>query len=487
MRRTRRNEILYAVYPSRIKAVEAVAAVLQGAASAEALTAAATELKNAAAQLTPPASGIRYRQMATLLEALTLLVRWSVAVRTAEIDADRFSRSAKIVARDVSRELDGNTDVESLKRVVDKIMSLSDIDGIPDVARFLLCIPLPLPLFVEIQKPALRERRQAGSTKAPSVVVAFTSFELNGAALGDPHTVQPDLIYDLQVAVRVSHWPSEAERLLLEVMSVEPRSAYELPTFSFDRPTGKAPFTVKATGRLLVHHPITLLARPLQFSYKARFEPAVTESQISVEGHRHLRMQCFDPAQEPQSGYGLVDTRVLFLRDEVRSLVSLPDRELNDFLIFLTTLGAIAGQSLQSNIFPKQYSEEEFQKEVTRLLRQNPRIGSALEEHPRASGGITDLSFHGIRLELKSEQAQFVTAEAASRFVPQTAQYVSGSDRRLGILGILDCSAKTQAPGLVENDIYLVNVPPRTGNGAPILIAVVIIRGNLPRPSDLSR
>jgi len=90
-------------------------------------------------------------------------------------------------------------------------------------------------------------------------------------------------------------------------------------------------------------------------------------------------------------------------------------------------------------------------------------------------------------LELKSEREQFVTAEAASAFVPQTAQYVSGSDRRLGILCILDCSAKTQAPGLVENDIFLVPVPPPGGAGAPVLIAVVIIRGNLPKPSDLSR
>ena len=198
-------------------------------------------------------------------------------------------------------------------------------------------------------------------------------------------------------------------------------------------------------------------------------------------------MQCFDPARQPQSGYSLVDTRVLAIRDQVRTVVPVPDKELNDFLVLLTALGGIAGQSLQSNIFPRKYSEEEFQKELAKLLRQNPRIGSQLEEHPRAAGGITDLSFYGIRLELKSEQDQLVTVDSASAFVQQTAQYVSGSDRRLGILCILDCSAKTQAPGLVENDILLVPVPPPSGNGAPVLIAVVIMRGNLPRPSDLSR
>jgi len=487
MRQTRRNEILYSAYPSRIKGVEAAAAVLRGAGSPEALAAAATELKSTAAQLTPPASGIRYRQVAILMEALTFLVRWVSAVRSAEIDADRFLRSARVAARDVSRELDGNAEVESLKRVVASISDLSDVDGVPDIARLLLCIPLPLPLFAEVRRPSPRERPTAAAAKAPAVVVAFTSFQLNGVAFGDPQTVQPEILHDLQVAVRVSQWPATAERLVLEVMSVEPPSAYDLPTFSFDRPVGIAPFTITQTERLLLRNPIDLDARPLQFTYKARFEPSITGLQLSVEGHRHLHMQSFDPMRQPQSGNSLVDTRVLEIRDQVRSAVSVPDTELKSFLVLLTGVGGIAGQSLQDNLFPKKYSEDEFQNEMKKLLRQNPRIGSQLEEHPRAAGGITDLSFHGIRLELKSEQDQFVTADTASAFVQQTAQYVAGSDRRLGILCILDCSDKIQAPGLVANDIFLVPVPPRSGSGVPILIAVVLVRGNLPRPSDLSR
>jgi hypothetical protein len=486
MRRTRQNEVLYSAYPSRIKGVEAAAAVLRGSSSPEALTAAAAELKSTAAQLTPPASGIRYRQVAILTEALAFLARWVAAVRSAEIDADRFLRSAKVAARDVSRELAGN-EIESLKHIVASISELSDIDDVPDIARLLLCISLPLPLFAELQRPSRREHSTAAGAKAPGVVVAFSSFQLNGVAFADPHTVQPEILHDLHVAVQVSQWPAAAERLVLEVMSVEPPSAYDLPTFSFDRPAGIAPFTVAQTGRLLLRNPIDLDARPLQFTYKARFEPNINGLQLSVEGHRHLHMQSFDPMRQPLSGNSLVDTRVLEIRDQVRSTVSVPDSELKSFLVLLTGVGGIAGQSLQDNLFPKKYSEEEFQNEMKRLLRQNPRIGSQLEEHPRAAGGITDLSFQGIRLELKSEPDQFVTVDGALTFVPQTAQYVSGSDRRLGILCILDCSAKTQAPGLVENDIFLVPVPPPGGNGSPVLIAVVVIRANLSRPSDLSR
>ena len=487
MRQTRRNEILYSAFPSRIRGVEAAAAVLRGAGSSKALAAAAAELKSTAAQLTPPASGIRYRHVAILIEALTFLVRWVSAVRSAEIDADRFLRSAKVAARDVSKELDGNTEVESLKRVVASILGLSDVDGVPDIARLLLCIPLPLPLFAEARRPSPREHPAAAGAKAPAVVVAFTSFQLDGVAFGDPHTVQPEILHDLQVAIRLSQWPAAAERLVLEAMSVEPASAYHFPTFSFDRPAGIAPFAITQTGRLLLRNPIDLDARPLQFTYKARFEPSITSLQLSVEGHRHLHMQSFDPMRQPLSGYSLVDTRVLQIRDQARSAVSVPDKELKSFLVLLTGVGGIAGQSLQDNLFPKKYSEDEFHKEMKKLLHQNPRIGSQLEEHPHAAGGITDLSFHGIRLELKSEQDQFVTVDTATGFVQQTTQYVAGSDRRLGILCILDCSDKNQASGLVANDIFLVPVSPPNGRGVPILIAVVIVRGNLPKPSALSR
>jgi hypothetical protein len=126
------------------------------------------------------------------MEAFTFLVRWVSAVRSAEIDADRFLRSAKVVARDVSREFDGKAEVESLKRVVASLSDPSDIDDVPEIARRLLCIPLPLPRFAEVQRPSPRENGTAAAAKAPAVVVAFTSFQLNGVAFGDPHTVQPE-------------------------------------------------------------------------------------------------------------------------------------------------------------------------------------------------------------------------------------------------------------------------------------------------------
>jgi hypothetical protein len=54
-------------------------------------------------------------------------------------------------------------------------------------------------------------------------------------------------------------------------------------------------------------------------------------------------------------------------------------------------------------------------------------------------------------------------------------------------LAILDGSLKIAAPGLVGNDIFVKAVVPPSGRGVPIRIGVIIVRGNLARPSDLSK
>jgi hypothetical protein len=85
-----------------------------------------------------------------------------------------------------------------------------------------------------------------------------------------------------------------------------------------------------------------------------------------------------------------------------------------------------------------------------------------------AAGGITDLSFCGIRLELRAENEQFVSEETATQYIQQTAQYVAGSDRRFGALAIFDGSPKSDAPGLVANDIFpRLFAPQRKGHAHP--------------------
>lgn len=476
------------VYPCRIKANDALDALLRGHGSGDALSEAASDLKSVAARMTGSIAESTYRHFATLLEAVSRLAKWSEAERSAEREADRFLRSAVLLARETSRETSDDKQSVNLSRVASRIAEVSNVDEVPEVARLLLSTPLPIPIFAEIEKPIRRSKPDEGdnANNRSQVIVAFTSFQLDGRPFRDPQTVPPQVICDLNVNVTASQWPEKATTLELEAVSVEPAGTYEMPKFSFLRPAIGPPFQVSGTGRLLLQYPTAFYARPLEFAYRARFVPEVGNAQVSVQGHRHLRLQCFDPDRDPQTGYKEVDNRVLEIRNEVRRSAAFPDNDLNSFLLFLMTLGRIAGQSIQDNLFPKPLSEDQFQIEIKKLLRADARIGSQLEEHPHAGGGITDLSFRGIRLELKVESEKTVDEVLATGFIQQTVQYVAGSDRRLGVLAILDCSPKGEAPGSVANDILLQTVQPPSGR-LPICVGIVIIRGCLAKPSSLSK
>jgi len=456
--------------------------------SPETVLGAANSLQLVAEQLADTVAGKRYRQFGMLIEALSRLLNWRRAIRSAEVDADRYLRSAQLMAREVSQQVAGDSDAAKLVAVAAQISRLSDVDGMLATARSLMCIPLPLPMFAGSPRTAGSAAAQREpQKKPPAVAVAFTSFMIDGVRFAEPHTVEPQVIHDLTVEVALSRWPEGARELVLEPVSVEPHDSYQLPVFSFGRPAGDPPYSMTKSGRMVLRWPQTFFARPLEFSYRARFSPDLDGVQLIVQGQRHLRVQCFDPDRDPQSGYAQIDGRLLELRAEARSLPAVSDRELSDFLMLFAAVGGVAGQSLQDNLFPRTYPEREFQEEIKKLLRRNPRIGSELEEHPRAGGGITDLSFRGIRLELKVEPDRPLAIEDAGPFVEQAAQYVVGSDRRFGLLALLDCSPKTQAPGPAPNDIFLRLVPSPTGGRLAICLGVVIVRGNLARPSTLSK
>ena len=159
-------------------------------------------------------------------------------------------------------------------------------------------------------------------------------------------------------------------------------------------------------------------------------------------------------------------------------------QELADALTLAFPLAKLAAQSAGDNFFPSPISEDEFQKRVRSFLRLHPMIGVALEEHPHASRGITDLSLRGIRLELKSEKTNNLTLADCQHFVPQAASYAVGSGKRLALLCVLDGSPKSKPPFPVEDGItFFVHQSSET----PIYVLTILIQGNLAKPSDFSR
>lgn len=468
----------------RIRAREALFAALEGVPeSPDLLLATAKEMREACAAGFPTKSiTSTYNLYANLLECTARLTSWNMAVRRCEAEADRYLRGARVLVQDVLDEFPTEIQ-EPFASCFGRIENVGKVADVPSVTQAVLRIPLPISYAVaEPSRPPGPAEGQ--KPKERPVAVAFTSFTVNGQPFQKNHLLNLEIDYDLAVEVRLSAWPDGEGELRLEPLSVEPPDSYELPTFSFVKPSGTGPFSLKASKRMVLKRATSFLARPLEFSYRARF--ASTE-EVNTEGQRHLSVSCFDPRRDPQSGYEQVDLKLVQVRDFTRKASGVNDSELSNLLILMGAVGGIAGQALQDNLFPGTWNEQEFQSELKRLLRLRPTIGSELEEHPHVSGGITDLSFRHVRLELKVIKSHYVTRDDLAVYLPQITQYVAGSDKRFGVLCVLDASEKRTLPTSVADDISYEVMTGPSGRGLPIGIGTIIVRGNLATPSSLKK
>lgn len=185
----------------------------------------------------------------------------------------------------------------------------------------------------------------------------------------------------------------------------------------------------------------------------------------------------------PPTGYPNLDRRMLEIRDQLRLMTPLAEQDISDALTLLAPLANLAQQAAHDNKFKKELSEYEFQERIKHDLRGNPQIGGELEEHPHRGGGIADLSFRGISIELKSEASKSMNLEDCRRFVDQALSYGVASGVRIAVLCVLDCSKKTRPPFPVEDGIGIL-VSQRSRS--PMFVVTVLIQGNLARPSSHS-
>lgn len=486
MNRGDARPILKAVFGRRLEILEAIHHALEKD-DVSALKCAADALRKAAATIGTGPAADGYRLYSTLATVGAHLISWTKGVKVAEPDSGRHLRAAKENAQNLLADWPSGRFWRPHREIAESVAGIAETSQTKAYLQRIQSLPLPVPLLSHSKPDSLRRRREAADIVAAPDSEIFLEFVMDGKPFADPETVSPGELHDIALTVSVKNWPKDAEHLWVHPVSVEPTGIYNLPEFKIAKPASGAPARWKLDGRLNINVRQQISARPLAFSYRADFLPDSGKRRSVVSGNRMLSIRSHDPALNPISGYPEVDKKLIDLRDTVRSTVNVEDHELTAFLTVMTTLGRTAAKALQDADFPGVWDESAFQKRIRDVLRVEPRIGGKLEEHPRAGGGITDLSFERVRVELKAEDRKFVTLDGALQYVGQTTQYVAGTSKRLGVLCILDTSPKAGAPGSVANDIGLFQVQPPGGEGGiPISIGIVIVRGNLPRPSDLS-
>jgi hypothetical protein len=203
---------------------------------------------------------------------------------------------------------------------------------------------------------------------------------------------------------------------------------------------------------------------------------------VAIVGHRTLVVDGTDLDKLHICGYSTLDRRLFTLRDVLRGRSGVPQDECADALIVLTPLCNLAGRAVQDADFKGSWTEAKFQTLVRDELRRNALIGSHLDEHAHAAGGITDLSWRGIPIELKVHSTLITSTDDCEPYLAQTASYAVAKSKRTSILCVLDASEKRTAPQSPER---LLNVLLHPESG--VWICVLVIQGNLALPSALSR
>lgn len=488
--RSKNSEILASVFSARIDAVEGLRAELSPDSNGggDRVRAHSKRLEQAGQAYNAEAGAHPYEMFAAFMDIAAWLLDWRDGVRTAVPDADRFLRAAR-EQRGAWREAQGERPVPA--RLLELCATLDAINTTSDVTTFIEALAsTPLPVATHVHASPRRLFMPASNIQDESetedLAVAFLKFTIDGTPATNVHYLHPNEMHDLDIEVRVSHWPDKAEILELRPISAEPATAYELPIFRFAVPDGKAPYVLRDKGRAVLRVAQSLNARPYEFKYAAEFKPTAGRERVYVEGHRTLRLEAIDWRARSLSGYTGVDKTIIATRDQLRQTPGLLADDITNAVRLLSAFGNLAGQAVQGALFAAGTKEAAFQENVRGWLRARQDIGSDLEEHPKSAGGITDLAFHGIAIELKAEPDKDVSFESCKRYLPQAASYAVGNGKRLAILCVLSSTPKKTAPYPAEDGFKILYFMPQ---GAPasssIVIPTIIIQGGLARPSDL--
>lgn len=469
----------------RLQAVAALAALAQGRWPAHDLKALAVALDSVSVAMSSAAAATAYNAFGGIVRIVDMLAHWRRAVLDAEPDADRYLRSALERHRLWLDEYGHSDAASDLRAAVEGLATLKSTEQVADIARALTTVPLPIGIFAQPVKPDRTVKADlADSKKEPLVdlTVAFLRFQFDGQPAAEVHQLAAREVHDLEIEVRVSRWPQDKRELRLTPISVEPRTTYDFPSFQFEKPDGEAPYTMRQSGRAALLLPQGMHARPFEFKYTAEFIPERGDQPVAVVGHRTLIVDGADATKLQICGYPGLDQTLFALRDALRRRPGVPQAETGDALLVLAALCNLAGRAVQDAEFKGRWNESAFQQYVRAELRRHPLIGADLDEHAHAAGGITDLSLRGMPIELKAVDTLISSVDQCETFLAQTASYAVAKSKRTAILCVLDSSEKKTAPVPPETLLDI-----RTHAQDAVSICVLVIQGNLARPSALSR
>lgn len=318
---------------------------------------------------------------------------------------------------------------------------------------------------------------------------------LDDEPLASPILVRPRVLYTLKFKVSGLAWPAEADKLRVDLLSTCPSGTYLISDMTVDKPGDNLSrrFDNEVCGNLTFTVAQSMLSPPLSFVVRCAFSQRDGSwREIAVIGHNQLDFRVVDEKNcDLMSGYRRLDAHVVELLEKLRKEHPGVRGELPDLMRVLEALSSLLGAYAQGAIYKdaRDISETTFQKDVLRDMR--VKLGGDVQEHPNQAGGITDIRYRGIIIELKVEREDGDRKHICEKYTKQSTQYEGVEGRQVSVVLVLDLTPKHLPPGDIRNDILLVHVPTHgehDGKSAfPSKAFVFIVNGNLKSPSEYSK
>ena len=363
-----------------------------------------------------------------------------------------------------------------------------------ELRTFLLAVPLPILYWhrSKLDLPYQDAVEEPVATLSPMLrVIVF----LDHAPLASPQLLKPKILYPLEFQVRGLTWPNDAIRLHLDLLTTCPSTEFSISKFALDAPGSveNGEYQGKLAGQIKFNSEQSSGLDDLVFTVRGAFETSDGNfTELPVIGHNELRLKVVNEDRHPlMTGNRRLDQHINELATKLLSDCPKVHDELPDLLKMLQALTRLLATYAQEAIYKGQsdVSESEFQATVLRDLRNV--LGQGVQEHSSQAGGVTDIRYRGVIVELKVEKENGARKHISKKYTAQATQYAGVEARQVSILLVLDLTTKDKPPGDIRNDIILTDVETHGGDDTakdfPSKAFVFVINGNMKNPSDYSR
>ena len=359
--------------------------------------------------------------------------------------------------------------------------------------RFLLTLPLQT-LYWYLKEVHIPYQQSTENSRTASPLLRVIIF-LDHAPMASPQLLKSNILYPLVFRVSGLVWPDGAVRLRLDLLTTCPASVFSVSEFILERPSciENNEYRGELMGQIIFNSGQSSLFDDLVFTVRGAFESADGHfTEIPVIGHSELCFRVSNDERYPLlTGNRRLDQHIEELVTKLLKDCPGVRSELPELLEMLQALTRLLATYAQGAIYKGRNDvlESEFQEKVLDHLRLI--LGQEVQEHPGQAGGITDIRYRGVIVELKVEKENGDRDYISKKYTPQAAQYAGVEARQVSILLVLDLTNKDMPPGDIRNDILLTDVKTHGGESEakqfPSRAFVFVVNGNMKSPSIYSR